>query len=110
MGARVRGFGGLHLPKAADRDRHVSIRGGAQLVVEVDIWNFAVEFVLAANCVAATARRDLEVESAEQVTVLPCSAPLHEQRRGLQFVRGGREAGYRRPGHSDDEVRAKMRY
>ena len=110
MSAGVRGIGGLHLPKAADRDRHVSIRRGAQLVVEVDIGNFAEEFVLGTDGVTASARGDLKVEPADQVPVLPRSAPLDEQRRRLQFVCRGGEAGYRRPGHADDEVRAEMRY
>ena len=110
MSAGVGGIGGLHFPKAADRDRHVSIRRGAQLVEEVDIGNLAEEFVLGTDGFTASARRDLKVELAEQITVLPRSAPLDEQRRRLQFGRRGREAGYRRPRHADDEVRAKMRY
>ena len=42
---RIAGSAGS-IYKAADRD-HSMIRRGAQLVVEVDIWNFAEEFVLA---------------------------------------------------------------
>ena len=110
MCAGVRGIGRLHFPKAADRDCHVSIRRGAQLVEEVDIGNLMEEFVLGTDGATASARGDLKVESPDQVPVLPRARPFTNSACALQFVRRGREAGYRDPRHADDEVRAKMRY
>ena len=92
MIAGIRRIGRLHLPKAAYRDRDMGVSRGPKLIVEVDIRNFAIEFVLSANRVAAAARRNLKVEPAEQIAILPRRTTFYEQRRGLQFIYGGRQA------------------
>src|SRR5215217_1699349 len=86
MGTRVGRIGRLHLSKAAYCDGNMRIGRSAKLVVEVDIGDFAIKFVLCAVRAAAPARRDLKVESTDQIAVRPRRTTLDEQGSGLQFI------------------------
>ena len=99
----------LHLAQPADRNRHMRVRGATQLVIEIDVGDFAVEFVFAANGAATAAGGDLQVEAAKEIAIRPGCAALHEQRRRLQLVCGRREPRNGGPRHANDEVGAQMR-
>src|SRR4051794_16069758 len=109
MGRKVLRVGRLHLAEAPDGDRHVSVGRGAELIVELDIRNLAVELVLASwHGRPAAARRDLKVKPAEEVAVLARGSALEKEGGRLQLARCGGQPGYRRAWHTDDEIRAQM--
>ena len=78
------------------------IRRAAQLVVEIDVRDFAVELVFSADRAPAAAGRDLQVKAADQVSILPRRPALHKEGRCLQFVCRGREARDGSARHPDD--------